>query len=222
MSARDGRFDSSAAEKSSFSDGGQTSTGIWNADRGGGRRGIDTQGSEGGETPPYNSDEDPYENQEHAEAYAMAFEEALCGIEEGGNGTPKYQGNAEAKRGGNEGGQGTSAAGQAQQNDATSRREERYEGGMWAKREKGGVEEEMRNLDTLTRQRGQEEIRGNKDGKFKTEWGLARLKGDDAGSLLWRERRERLSTPPQRRCTAGSFGRNGVNEVRILFRMVGI
>jgi hypothetical protein len=47
--------------------------------------------------------------------------------------------------------------------------------------ENGGMEEEMRGLDTLLRNAGQKEIQGKHAGKFVREWGLARLKGNDAG-----------------------------------------
>jgi hypothetical protein len=48
-------------------------------------------------------------------------------------------------------------------------------------RKNGGMEEELRGLDTMLRNSGQKEIQGKHAGKFLREWGLARLKGNDAG-----------------------------------------
>jgi hypothetical protein len=48
-------------------------------------------------------------------------------------------------------------------------------------RKNGGMEKKMRGLDTLLRNAGQKEIQGKHAGKFVREWGLARLKGNDAG-----------------------------------------
>jgi hypothetical protein len=48
-------------------------------------------------------------------------------------------------------------------------------------RKNGGMEEEMRGLDTLLRNAGQKEIQGKYAGKFVRAWGVARLKGNDAG-----------------------------------------
>jgi hypothetical protein len=48
-------------------------------------------------------------------------------------------------------------------------------------RKNGGMEEELRGLNTLLRNAGQKEIQGKHAGKFVREWGLARLKEIDAG-----------------------------------------
>lgn len=62
---------------------------------------------------------------------------------------------------------------------------EEEEGGDGEEREtERGEEEVYHHYDHITRDRAQEEVRGKNAGRFSSEWGLARLKGDDAAKCV--------------------------------------
>jgi hypothetical protein len=60
---------------------------------------------------------------------------------------------------------------------------EEEEGGDGEDTERGD-EEIYHHYDHITRDRGQAEVRGKHAGRFKSEWGLARLKGNDASKCV--------------------------------------